>query len=145
MRTSAVSVRPSSPVVLAVKVRTLPWLGAGTPSVQFSCEPDPLSVAWFHAGPGCHEPVAAFHHGPAAPFICTATPTDATGAEPAVAVPAATTGSVPGFGITEPEAGEVMEVDGAVPLAPPSARSYRKPSLEPMIRLPAESAAELIT
>jgi len=47
--------------------------------------------------------------------------------------------------MTEPEDGLVMAVAGGVPFEPPGARSYRKPSLDPMMRLPAESAAELMT
>ena len=36
---------------------------------------------------------------------------------------AATTGLLPGLAITEPDVGELMDVVGAVPLAPPMARS----------------------
>src|SRR5258706_5358672 len=77
---SAWSTRPSPPTALALNVSTLPWAGTGTPSVQLIVPPEPLSVAWFQAGPGCHIPLAAFHHCPAAPLICTATFTVVTGA-----------------------------------------------------------------
>jgi hypothetical protein len=90
--------------------------------------------------------VVAFHHSPAGPFICTATSTPAIDAlPPPVAVPLAVTRPLPGLAMVELFAGDVIDVVGAVPFEPPTARSYRKPSLDPIRMLPAESAAELMT
>src|SRR5258706_11138230 len=77
---SAWSTRPSPPTALALNVSTLPWAGTGTPSVQLIVPPEPLSVAWCQVGPACHVLLAAFHHCPAGPFICTATFPVVTGA-----------------------------------------------------------------
>src|SRR5260221_7946356 len=80
--TSAWSTRPSPSAALAVNVSTLPCAGTGTPRVQFIAPPEPLSAAWVQAGPGRRVPLAAFHHFPAGPFICTATFTAVTAADP---------------------------------------------------------------
>src|SRR5262249_20950652 len=138
------STSPSLPTARAVKLSTPPCGGAGTPKDHDLVPPGgPREEGWWR-GPFCHRCVWASPHGRAGPFIGTATYTAATAADPGVARPPARTGVAPGLEIAPPE-GEVMVVAGGVPFEPPTPRSYRKPSLDPISRLPAESAGELIT